>query len=78
MKRLFVRPEFRGLSVGKTLAKQLISEAAKVGYSTMYLDTLETLKAAMGIYKSLGFVITEPYYQNPLPGVVYWKLDLTR
>ena len=57
--------------------KRLIDEAIRLGYSTMLLDTLDRLKAAMMIYESLGFVRTEPYYRNPLAGVVYWKLDLT-
>jgi putative acetyltransferase len=78
MKRLFVRLEFRGLGLGKTLAKCLVDEAIRLGYSTMLLDTLDRLKAAMVIYESLGFMPTKPYYRNPLPGVVYWKLDLTQ
>jgi GNAT superfamily N-acetyltransferase len=78
MKRLFVRPEFRGLGLGKTLARRLVEEAIRLGYSTMLLDTLERLKVAMTIYASLGFVQTPPYYGNPLPSVVYWKLDLTQ
>ena len=77
MKRLFVKPKFRGMCLGTTLAKRLIYEAIRLGYSTMLLDTLDRLKAAMMIYESLGFVRTKPYYQNPLTGVVYWKLDLT-
>ena len=76
MKRLFVKPKFRGLGLGTTLAKRLIDEAIRLGYSTMLLDTLDRLKAAMIIYESLGFVRTEPYCRNPLAGVVYWKLDL--
>jgi uncharacterized protein (TIGR02246 family) len=76
MKRLFVRPKFRGRGLGKTLAKRLVDEALRMGYSTMVLDTLDKLKAAMGIYESLGFVPTKAYYRNPLSGVVYWKLDM--
>lgn len=76
MKRLFVRPEFRDLGLGRTLAQHLVDEAIRLGYSTMLLDTLDRLKRAMAIYASMGFLPTEPYYQNPLKGVVYWKLDL--
>ncbi|MCP4606582.1 MAG: GNAT family N-acetyltransferase [Proteobacteria bacterium] len=76
MKRLFVRQEFRGLGLGKMLAKKLIEEAVRLGYATIRLDTLERLKAAIAIYELLGFEQTEPYYRNPLPSVVYWKLDL--
>jgi len=77
MKRLYVKPKYRGLGLGTTLARRLIDGAVHIGYSTMLLDTLDRLKAAMKIYESLGFVRTDPYYQNPLTDVVYWKLDLT-
>ena len=78
MKRLFVLPAFRGLGKGRQLALRLVEEAVRLGYSTMLLDTLERLTAAIALYKSIGFVRTKPYYENPLPGVVYWKLDLRR
>ena len=64
------------MGVGKQIARRLIQEAVRLGYSAMVLDTLDSLEAAIKIYKSLGFVRTEPYYDNPLSGVVYWKLDL--
>ena len=76
MKRLFVRPEFRGRGLGKALARRLMDEAVRLNYSRIVLDTLDRLSAAMAIYESLGFVRTRPYYQNPLPGVVYWELSL--
>jgi len=76
LKRLYVRPEARGMGVGKQIAKRLIKEGVLLGYSTMVLDTLDRLEAAIQLYESLGFVRTEPYYENPLSGVVYLKLDL--
>ena len=76
MKRLYVRPETRGLGVGKRIASRLIQEAVGLGYATMVLDTLDRLKAAINLYQSLGFVWTKPYYDNPLSGVVYMTLDL--
>jgi putative acetyltransferase len=76
MKRLYVCPEARGLGVGKQIARRLIQAGVRLGYSTMLLDTLDRLEAAIHLYKSLGFVRTEPYYNNPLSGVLYWKLDL--
>lgn len=76
MKRLFVRPEFRGVGLGRTLAKRLIDSAARMGYHRMVLDTLKELNAAMALYESLGFMRIAPYYHNPLPRVVYWELDL--
>lgn len=76
MKRLFVRPEYRGAGFGRLLALTAIDTARKLGYSVMRLDTLDKLKEAMRLYESLGFRRTEPYYENPLPGAVYWELDL--
>jgi ribosomal protein S18 acetylase RimI-like enzyme len=77
MKRLFVRPEARGTRLGRKLAQEIIAIARELGYSLMRLDTLDRLSEAMHLYKTLGFRRTEPYYKNPLPGVVYWELDLT-
>ena len=76
MKRLFVKPEYRGNNLGRKLAAMIIEEAVKKGYRTMYLDTLERLEAAMKLYSSLGFTKTDPYYYNPIEDAVYWKLDL--
>ncbi len=73
MKRLFVRPEARGTGLGRRLAMEIIAIAQELGFSLMRLDTLETLKEAMHLYEVLGFKKTEPYYENPLPGVVYWE-----
>ena len=76
MKRLYVRPEFRGTGLGKKLAIMIIEAAENAGYREMYLDTLKRLTEAVGLYTSLGFTQTEPYYDNPIPDAVYWKLDL--
>lgn len=77
MKRLFVEPEARGTGLGRRLAQEIIVVAQNLGYSTMRLDTLDILKAAMHLYETLGFRRTKPYYENPLHGVVYWELNLT-
>ena len=78
MKRLYVRPEARGLGLGNRIARRLIREAIRMGYKTMALDTLERLKTALRLYDSLEFVRTAPYYDNPLEGVVYLELELKR
>ena len=78
MKRLFVRPQYRGRGLGRLLAERIVSEATALGYKVMRLDTLDKLKEAMALYESLGFKRRDPYYDNPLPGVEYWELDLGR
>jgi len=78
MKRLYLRPNYRGRGLGRRLAERIVSEAAALGYKVMRLDTLDKLKEAMGLYEAMGFRRREPYYGNPLPGVVYWELDLGR
>ncbi len=76
MKRLYVKPEGRGTGLGKKLAEQIITIARQRGYSTMRLDTLDTLTEAIGLYQRLGFRQVPPYYDNPLAGALYWELDL--
>ena len=76
MKRLYIRPSARGLGLGQLIAENLIERAVQLHYSTMFLDTLDSLKSAIRLYEMLGFERIDPYYDNPLPGVSYWMLDL--
>lgn len=76
MKRLYVRPALRGHGLGKRLATTVIDAAKALGYRTMYLDTLATMTGAIALYRALGFRETAPYYQNPLPGPLFFGLDL--
>ncbi len=76
MKRLFVRPAYRGQGLGRILAMQMVKDATALGYAVMRLDTLDTLDKAMQLYTALGFQRRAPYYANPLPGVVYWERAL--
>lgn len=76
MKRLYVRPVYRTLGLGRTLAQALIDAALRADYSAMLLDTLDTMEAARGLYASLGFEEIPPYYYNPIPGAHYLKAQL--
>lgn len=76
MKRLYVKPQSRGLHVGEQLVQKIIVHAKKAGFQEMVLDTIEPLQTAIHLYHKYGFVECEPYYSNPMKDVIYMKKDL--
>jgi ribosomal protein S18 acetylase RimI-like enzyme len=77
LKRLYVRPAFRGRGVGRALSEKAVRRAVEMGYSTMRLDTLPTMEAALALYRSLGFREIPPYRYNPVTGAHFLELDLS-
>ncbi|MGB9359979.1 MAG: GNAT family N-acetyltransferase, partial [Candidatus Sulfotelmatobacter sp.] len=77
MKRLYLRPEFRGKGIGRVLAERIIAEARQVGYQRVRLDTVEpVMKDAVEMYRKLGFKEIAPYCANPIAGALYMELQL--
>lgn len=76
MKRLYVRPQFRGLGLGRQLAEAILDAARGAGYACVLLDTLDDMESARALYEDLGFAEVPPYYHNPIAGSHYLKADL--
>ncbi|MBS0343976.1 MAG: GNAT family N-acetyltransferase [Proteobacteria bacterium] len=76
MKRLYVRPAFRGMGLGRQLTEAILDVARGAGYACVLLDTLDDMEAARTLYEDLGFEEVPPYYHNPIAGSHYLKVDL--
>jgi putative acetyltransferase len=77
MKRLYLRPSFRGKGLGRMLAARVIAEARQMGYTRMRLDTVAPImKDAVAMYRKLGFKEIAPYRPNPISGTIYMELKL--
>ncbi len=77
LKRMFVRPAFRGKGVGRILANVLLSLARAAAYRSVRLDTLNFMREAVALYQSLGFQKIQRYYDNPHPGALFFELALS-
>lgn len=77
MKRLYVRPPYRGLGLGRQLAEAILDAARVSGYDHVLLDTLDDMEAARTLYEDLGFEEVPPYYHNPIAGAHYLMATLT-
>jgi putative acetyltransferase len=77
MKRLYVRPQFRGLGLGKMLANKVVADARGIGYKRLRLDTIEAdMKTAVAMYRDMGFREIAPYRPNPIETALYMELEL--
>ena len=76
LKRLYVRPEFRGNNLGEQLVRRIMDDAREEGYAFLRLDTLPGLKSALKLYRRLGFTETEPYYDCLVPGTIFMEIVL--
>lgn len=76
LKRLYVRPAFRGRNLGETLTRRIMDDARKAGYRYLRLDTLPGLKNALKLYRRLCFRETDPYYDCLVPGTIFMEIEL--
>lgn len=77
MKRLYVRPQFRGKGLGRVLAERVVADATEIGYKRLRLDTVEPVMSdAVGLYRKLGFQEIAPYRENPIEGALYMERTL--
>ena len=76
MKRLYVRKAFRGFGLGRELAEAMLDCARQAGYACVLLDTLDDMESARALYADLGFEEIPPYYQSPIAGAHYLKVEI--
>ena len=75
-KRLYVRPQYRGLKLGRVLLTWIVAEAKAAGYRQLVCDTMPVMAEALAMYERAGFERTEPYSDHPTPGAIFLRLAL--
>ena len=76
IKRLYVRPAFRGRGIAGAMMQRILDDARAIGYTAMLLDTLPFLTSAIRMYRALGFYDIPPYNDSPLDTTIFLRLDL--
>lgn len=76
LKRLYVRPSFRGQHLGRELVERIIEDARSLGYSRLMLDTMPELVSARRMYENMGFRVTERYNNSPLDTTIFMEYRL--
>lgn len=72
LRKLFLLPESRGKGLGKALTEACIGFARAQGFEQCYLDTLENMDAAIGLYEKIGFV----HLEQALDGTIHDGCDV--
>lgn len=75
LKRMYVRPEYRGRGLARFLGEMIMREGAEIGYKYMQLDTLPFLTSAQSLYRKLGFYEIEKYNNSPMENATYMRYD---
>lgn len=75
IKRLYIRPAFRGRGLGRHLVENVIERARGMGYQALYADTLPSMTDALTLYARLGFEQVQAYAEDPTPGAVFLRLE---
>ncbi|MDO4582377.1 MAG: GNAT family N-acetyltransferase [Bacillota bacterium] len=76
LKRLYVRPAYRGRHIGERLLRQIVADATNIGYRAIVLDTLPFLREALRLYEKFGFYETTAYNDSPMSNSIFLRLDL--
>ena len=76
LKRLYVRPAYRGQGLGSRLVARILDDARQIGYRAMLLDTLPVLDSAVRMYRGLGFYEIPCYNDSPIDKTYFFRLDL--